>query len=148
MTECVAMVEPMGIEVYQNGGLIMETIAKLQINLPWIVPVESAKSQAVIQLHAFIADVQRRQRQGVLLGESLADRQVYRGVGRQINPGILGLRRSVQPVGEPRAIVHVRRGVGLPRQAGVVTHIQGVTLVVVDGREPWRDIEDQTSGDR
>jgi hypothetical protein len=47
-TECIAMVEPLGIEVYQNGGLIIETIAKLHVNLPWIVPVEAAEGQAIV----------------------------------------------------------------------------------------------------
>ena len=49
---------------------VVEAIAKLHINLPWVVPVKSAKRQAVIQLHAAVGDVQSIQGNGVFLGEA------------------------------------------------------------------------------
>src|SRR5580658_4953029 len=108
---------------------IVEAIAKLSVNLTRIIPVKSAESQTVVQLHAAVGHVQRSHRNSVFLSEGLAESNIERGMAGQIIPRILHAGESV---GEPRAVVHIRRGIALPGQAGVEAQVQGVSLIVVD----------------
>src|SRR5271163_1441099 len=87
---------------------ILESVAKLPIDEPRVVPMESAEGQAVIQLHAAISYIHGVNGNGVVLGKGFANREIESSVSRKIRTGILCLRRAIQAVGEARAVVDVR----------------------------------------
>ena len=64
---------------------VVEAVAKLGVNLPGIVPVKSAESQAIVQLHAPVGHIESGQRDGVVFGEGLSESQIECGVGRADN---------------------------------------------------------------
>ena len=55
---------------------VMKAIAKLYINFAWIVPVEAAEGDAVVEFHAAVGHVHCVQRSGEPLAEILAQRKI------------------------------------------------------------------------
>jgi len=106
----------------------VESPAKFSVNLPRVVVMKTAERQAVIQQHAAIADVQRGDRNSILIpfAESFSDGKVERGVPGQVIAGILRVRRAVV---ESRAIVHVRSRKNLSGEGCVEAGVQRVPLI-------------------
>jgi hypothetical protein len=52
---------PRPYERFPSLILIVEAVAQLDINLPWIVPVEAAEGHAIVEFHAAVGNVQRIQ---------------------------------------------------------------------------------------
>ena len=98
----------------------MEAVTQLDINLPWVIPMESAECQAVVQLHAAVCHVEGGYRDGVFFSETFPERNIERGVPWQIVPGVLNGRR---PVVEPRAVVHICRSERLPGKTCIETQV-------------------------
>src|SRR5271167_1245825 len=120
----------------------MESPAKFPINLPRLVPVKSAKGQTVIQLYAEICHVQRGYGNSIFpLGETFSHSEINGGVARQIGPGILRLWRPVQPVREPRAVVHIARSIAVPGKTRIDAPVQCVSLIMVYRRISRRYVE-------
>src|SRR5208283_5085464 len=121
---------------------VMESPAKFPINLPRLVPVKSAKGQTVIQLYAEICHVQRGYGNSISpLGETFSHSEINGGVAGQIGPGILRLWRPVQPVCEPRAVVHIARSIAVPGKTRIDAPIQCVSLIMVYRRVSRRYVE-------
>ena len=126
-----------GVAPVKARASVMKPIAELRVDCARIVPVKSAKRQTVVQLHATISHIQRGYGDGVSLHEGFPEREIERGVLRQIVPGILRVRN---PVREPRAVVHIRRSEHLPRKSCVETRVQRVSLIMVHRRKSRRYI--------
>jgi hypothetical protein len=103
----------------------METIAHLGVNLAGIDVVGSAKGETVIQENAAVGYIGCGQRDGKALPETLAEGQVKRRMAWQMR----GRRRAV---GETRSIVDIGGGVTPPWQVHNSTHMQSVSLIVVE----------------
>src|SRR5882757_2613093 len=65
-------------------SLVVEPISQLHGDFPWIVPVETAESLAVVEVYAAVGHVQRIYRCGEMLAKVFAERKVERGVPRQV----------------------------------------------------------------
>ena len=82
----------------------MTPVAELSVYLAWIVVMESAERQAVVQFHATVGHIQGGYGDTILLREVFPQRKMKGGVPRQIVSGILGIR---QPIRESGAVVHI-----------------------------------------
>src|SRR5713101_7766058 len=60
----------------RSPKLVMESITELHVNLPRVVPVESAEGLAVVEVHAPVGYVQGIHRCGEALAEILANREI------------------------------------------------------------------------
>jgi hypothetical protein len=114
---------------------IMESITDLDINLPWVVPVEATEGLAVIEVDSAVGHVQGIQRRGESLAEVLTDRKIKGGVLRQVVPWIWVPRKSIA---EARAVVEVGGGKRTPRKSDVATKIESISLIVVKREEVAR----------
>ena len=83
----------------------MESIAELDVNLPWAIPVEATESLAVVEIHPTVAHIQGIQRRGESLSEVLTDREIERCVLKQVVPRIW---LPWKGIAEARAIVDIR----------------------------------------
>src|ERR1035438_5035168 len=110
----------------------MEAIAKFDVNFPWIVPVESAEGNAVIEFYAPVGNVDGIQRSGKALAKIFSEGKIESCMLRQVIPGI---RLSGKCIGETRPIVNVGGGVDAPRERDIAANIQRIALVVVERRE-------------
>ena len=106
----------------------MKTPAKLGVYLARVIVMKSAERQAVIEQNAAVRHVERRHSHAVFLAERFPQRNVKRGVLRQIIPRILRVRHAIR---ETRPVINVRRSKRLPRKYRVEPHVQSVSLVVV-----------------
>ena len=109
----------------------MESIAKLSINLSWRIPVETAKSLAIVEIHSTIGHIQGVQRCGESIAEILAQGKIESCVLRQMVPWIRTLRKGIA---EPRAVVNVCRGMGSPGKNHIATEVKGIVLIVIKGK--------------
>src|ERR1700683_3003986 len=107
----------------------MKPIPKLDVDLSWIVEVETPKRQTVVEQDSPVRHVQRCQRNRIFLGEAFPQRYVKCRVPGQVSAGKL---RKAAPVGESRAVVHIGRCERLPRKACGESHVEGVPLVVIN----------------
>src|ERR1700730_12762260 len=83
---------------------VMESIAELDVNLPWVVPLETTETLAVIEIHEAVAYIQSIHRCGKALAEVFANREIKRGVLRQVVPRIW---LPWKGIAEARAVVDV-----------------------------------------
>jgi hypothetical protein len=113
----------------------MESVAQFGINLPRVVPVETSEGLAVVEVHAAVGYVQGIQRCGDALAEVLANRNVERGVLRQMVAGIGLVNECVTEAG---AIIDVGGCVGAPGKGDVAANVQSVALVVIEGKKRSR----------
>src|ERR1700731_1779962 len=114
---------------------IMKAIAELGINLARIVPVKAAEGHAVVEFHATVGDVQSVERNRISLAEILTQRQIKSRVLRQI---ISRVRLAGKRVAEAGAVIDVGRSIALPWQRHIASHIQRITLVVIEWRQTRR----------
>src|SRR5882757_5732224 len=103
--------------------LVVEPISQLHVDFPWIVPVETAESLAVVEIHAPVGHVQRIYRYGEMLAKVFAEREIERGVSRQVISWIRLIREGVTEAG---AVVHVRGCPRAPRQGHVPAKVERV----------------------
>ena len=82
----------------------MESIADLDINLPWVVPVEATEGLAVVKVDSAVGHVQSIQRRGKPLAEVLTQRHIESSVSRQV---VSGIRLARESVAEAGAVVDV-----------------------------------------
>ena len=83
----------------------MESIADFGINLPWVVPVETAEGLAVVEFHATVGYVQGMQRCGEAFTKILAEGKIEGCMLRQVISWIWLSRKRVAKAG---AVVNVR----------------------------------------
>ena len=86
------------------SALIVEPVAHLGINFSRIVPVETAKGLAVVEIDSTIRHIQRVQRCGELLAEILAQGKIEGCVLRQV---VSRIRLPRKGVAETGAVVNV-----------------------------------------
>jgi len=110
----------------------MESKADFGIDLPRVIPVESAESLAVVEFDPTVRDIHRVERGGESLSEVLPDRKVESCVLREV---VAGIRLSGKRIAEARAVVDVRGGVGMPGQGYIAANIESVALVVIQRKE-------------
>ena len=113
----------------------MESIAELDINLPWVVPVEATESLAVVEIHSAVGHVQGIQRRGESLAEILTDREIKAGVLRQVVPWIWVPRKGIA---EARAVVDVGGSKRTPRKSDIAAKIESISLIVIKREEVAR----------
>ena len=113
----------------------MESIAELDINLPWVVPVEATESLAVVEIHPAVGHIQGIQRRGKALTEVFANREIERGVLRQVVPRIWLPRKGIA---EASAVVDIGGSKRTPRQSDVAAKIESVSLIVIEREEVAR----------
>lgn len=101
----------------------MKAVTKLDVNLPRIVPVESAKGQAVIQLHAHVTDIERGDGKRIFLSKVFPEGKINRGVGGQVLAGILRVGHAIQAVGEAGTIVDIDGGERLPGESRAKAYV-------------------------
>ena len=101
----------------------MESIAELDINLPGVVPVEATEGLAVVEIHSAVGHIQGIQRCGEAFAEVFAEREIERGVLRQVVSWI-GLPRK--GIAEARAVVDVGGSKGPPRKRNVAANIESI----------------------
>lgn len=116
----------------------MESIAELDVNLPWVVPVEASEGLAVVEVDSAVSHVQSVQRRGESLAEVLTDRKVKRGVLRQVVPRIWVPRKRIA---EARAVVDVGGGKRAPRKSEIAAKIESISLIVIKREEVARGQE-------
>src|SRR5580704_2451247 len=122
----------------------VEMVSELPIDLSRVVPMESAERYTAIQLDTVVRHIRRGHRDGIFpFAERFPGREIERGVRRQI---ITGIRHAREGVAEARAVVHIRRGVAVPRESGVESNVQRVSLIVVDRGKSRCSITRRTGG--
>lgn len=88
----------------------MESVAEFHVDLAGVVVMEAAEGDAVVYKQAAIGDVQRVRGDGEAFAETFAQREIERGMPRQIE---IRHRRSAGraeiAIGEARAIVNICR---------------------------------------
>src|SRR5271166_4219526 len=131
---------------------IMESPAKLHVEFAWVIVVEAAERQAIVEQHAAVRHVQCSERNRVTLAEALSKRDVESRVSWQIVAGIELVWRSIRETG---AIVDVGRGKSLPGKSHLETYSQGIPLIMIErrisggrlARGARRRIANQSTGD-
>jgi hypothetical protein len=113
----------------------MESIADLDVNLPWVVPVEASERLAVVEVDSAVSHVQGVQRRGESLAEVLTDQEIKRGVLRQVVPRIWVPRKGIA---EARAVVDVGGGKRTPRKSDIAAKIESISLIVIKREEVAR----------
>ena len=113
----------------------MEPIANLDINLPWIIPVETTKGLAVIEFDAAVRHVERIERCRKAFAKVFAQGDIECRVPGQV---ISRIGLALEGVAETGTVVHVGRNVGAPRERNVATNIKGIALIVVERTESSR----------
>src|SRR5580704_2082646 len=108
---------------------VVEAIAKFDVDFAWVVPVEAAEGDAVIEFHAAICDVYRVQGSGEALAEIFAKRKIEGGVLRQI---VAGIGLGGECVAESGAVVNIGGSVGMPGKCNVAAEVERVALVVIE----------------
>jgi len=98
----------------------VEVVPEFAIDLSRVVVVKATERQTVVQLHATVRHIQCGYGNGVFLAEGFAQRNVERGVLRQIRARILRVRK---PVCEPRPVVHIRRSIRVPGKTSIETEV-------------------------
>jgi len=81
------------------SALIVEPVAYFRVNFSRIVPVETAKGLAVIEIDSTIRHIQRMQRCGEFLAEILAQGKIEGCVLRQVVSRIRLCRKGVAETG-------------------------------------------------
>src|ERR1700730_8845364 len=114
---------------------VMESIAELDVNLPWVVPVEATESLAVVEIHTTVGYIQSVERRGESLAEVLTDREIKRGVRRQVVPWIWVPRKGIT---EARAVVDVSGSKRAPRKSDIAAKIESISLVVIERKKVAR----------
>ena len=79
---------PRDLTAVQLGALVVEPPAELDVHFAWVVVVEAAEGEAVIQQHTAIGDVECGERDRIFFGEGLAQRNIERSVLRQVVAGV------------------------------------------------------------
>jgi hypothetical protein len=103
----------------------MESISDLDIDLPWLRIMGTAKSRAVIEQEPAIRQIQRCHRQRYVLAYRFADRKIEGRVFLQMCRTVAGAVR------ESGTVVHVASGESSPRQIEVEAGVQSMPLIVI-----------------
>src|SRR3984957_11342908 len=106
-------------------------------DLPGIIPVETPKSSAVIELHPPVRDVDRVQRGRIELAKVFAEREIECRMPRQI-PARIG--RAGKGIAEPRPIVNISRDIRPPWKRHVGANVQGIALIMIERAKPGAGI--------
>ena len=115
--------------------LVMEPVTNLDIDLPWVIPVETTKGLTVIEFHAAIRHVEGIHRCGEAFAEVFAQGDIERRVPGQV---ISRIGLALEGVAETGTVVDVGRNVGPPRERNVPTNVKGIALIVVERTESSR----------
>ena len=110
------------------AALIVKVIADLDEDLPRIQIMRSAESEAVIEQHAAIRNVDPVYAHREFLAKRLAERQIKRRVRLQV---VVRVRRGIA-VREPRTVIDIGRNERLPWQRILPADVQRVSLVVIE----------------
>ena len=116
----------------------MESIAELNVYLPWVVPVEATESLAVVEIHTTVGHIQSVQRRGESLAKILAYGEIKGCVLRQVVSGI-GLSRK--GVAEAGTVIQVRGSKRSPRKSDIAAKIERISLIVIEREEIGRGRE-------
>jgi len=68
--------------------LVVESIAELNVDLPWAVPVEAAESHTIVELHTTVRDIQSVERRRESFAKLLAQGEIEGCVLGKIIPRI------------------------------------------------------------
>jgi len=117
------------------GASILESIAKLYVHLPRVVPVKTAEGLAVVEFNSAVGHVEGVQRRGQALTEVLSKREIERGVLRQV---VSRIRLSGKGIAEARAVVDVNGSKRTPRKGSVAAKIQSISLIMIEWEEVAR----------
>ena len=82
----------------------MKSIAQLDGQLPRVVPVEAAEGLAVVEFHVQVGHIQGIHGCGKAFPEILAQREIKRGVARQVT---FRIRLADKGIAEPGAVVDI-----------------------------------------
>jgi hypothetical protein len=113
----------------------MESVAELEIDFPWVVPMEATEGLAVVEVDSAVGHVQDIQRCGESLAKILTDREIEGCVLRQVVPWIWLPRKGIA---EARAVVDVGGSERTPGNTDVAAKIESVSLVVIERKEVGR----------
>src|ERR1700730_6307289 len=102
----------------------MKPVANLNHDLPRVRVVRAAKGRTVVEKESPVGNVQCVHGHGKSLAEFLAERQVKRRVPRQVEG-----RTALQS--KAGSVVDIGGRIAVPRQREGTTHVQSVSLIVI-----------------
>ena len=113
----------------------MESVAELEIDLPWVVPMEATEGLAVVEVDSAVGHVQDIQRCRKSLAKIFTDREIEGCVLRQVVPWVW---LPWEGIAEARAVVEVGGSKRTPRKRDFATDVESISLVVIEREEVAR----------
>ncbi len=118
--------------------LVVKPVSDLTIKLARIVEVEASKGEAVIEQYPAVRDVGTGNGGRERLAKALSNGKIDLIMSGKVLVRVVRVGGwstwVVATIGKTRAVIHVRRGIGMKRQRRVEAHVERVALVVVNGR--------------
>src|SRR6266478_5740841 len=115
----------------QSTWFVVEAIAYLHKNFPWVQEMCAAKRQAVVQQDAAIGNVGRAQRERESLCKFLPEAHVESRVAEKMVRRRVAIRKAGR-------VVNIGGRVAAPRQIHRPAEVQGIALVVIEQKEVAR----------
>src|SRR5579862_8933202 len=112
--------------------LILEAVTDFDVNLSRIVPVKAAEGKAIVEFNPPVRHIQGVHGSRETLAEVFPQRQIERGVGRQVAAGV-GL--AGKAIGKARPVVNVGGGKAAPGKGDITANVECVALIMVQGTE-------------
>ncbi len=97
----------------------MEPVAQLDKDFARVVPMESAKGLTIVEIHAPVDHVQSIERCGKALAEVFANREIERGVLRQM---VSRIRLADESIAEAGTVIKVAGSKRPPRKSAVAAN--------------------------
>jgi len=113
----------------------MASLADLDINLPWVVPVKAIEGLAVVAVDSAVGHVQGIQRCGESLAEVLTDLPTERSRVVCCGKWSPGYGCPGKDIAEARAVIDVGRREPTPRKTDVAAKIESVSQVVIERKK-------------
>src|SRR5437899_5862942 len=117
------------VKKVKEKASVVEAIAHLDKDFARFEIVRAAKSEAVVEQHAAVGDVNGLKVDGEALAEIFSDRKIKRDVRLEV---VSGIRGSGSPVGKARGVGDVRGRVGMPRQSILAPNMKRVALIMIE----------------
>jgi len=113
--------------------LVVEAVAELEEDFARVEEMRAAKSEAVVEEHAAVRDVDGLDTGGKTVTETLAQRQIEGGMARQM----VGAARDCTADSEAGGIVDVGGCIAAPRQSELAANMKRVALIVIEETKAW-----------
>src|SRR5580692_3001366 len=124
----------------------MEAIADLGGHHARVVVMEPTNGDGVVEKYAVIRDIEDIGGELPVFADVMPSGYVERGVHRKIWALIRPLAGARETIGETRAVIHIGGEPCAPRQVAGETGVEGVALVVVDGRVAGSEVAGRIGG--